>query len=413
MAERPRFLRPAPLREFDVGERRASWLELFFDLCFVAAVAALSAHLHADPSFEGIARFLLLFVPVWWAWMGFTWYATAWDNDDPLFRFSFLTAMFLVVVLAGTIPDIQEDGGAAFALTYAAMQGVIALLFVKVLPHAGEAIGLARNYLIGNVLGGLLFAGSVLVEQPLRSWIWVLAMIDLLVWPVLAVRAYAGQPFDSRHIPERYGLFTIVVLGESVVAVAAGISEVRLNADAALAGALGFGIGAAFWWSYFETVTSDPLSRDRVGAAFLWGYGHFLAFAGIAMTAVGVDFSIVEAARDGSLNAAQRVMLCGGPAAFVLSLAAIHAAGVRRWDEVLMSRAGQLTALALIGVAGAGLRPEGVTAVVLVVMAVGAALDVRFARRSEASTGLHDQQVGGDQEVEREPDSAAAAPSDT
>jgi low temperature requirement protein LtrA len=383
------------MREFDVGERRASWLELFFDLCFVAAIAALGEELLHDPTAAGIARFVLVFVPVWWAWMEFTWYATAWDNDDTLFRLSFLTAMFLVLVLAGTIPEVQDEGGEAFALVYAAMQGVIALLFVKVLPHAADARPLARNYLVGDVIGGVAFAASIFVEPPARWWMWVIGMAALLIWPILAVRAYPGQPFDSRHIPERYGLFTIIVLGESVVAVAAGIAQEDVTGDAAFTGSLGFGIAAAYWWTYFETVTTDPLSRERVAAAFVWGYGHFLAFAGIVMTAVGVRLAIVAAANDDPLSAVERWILPIGPAAFVLALGSIHVAGVARWDAVLTSRVAQLVAFALLGLLGAGLGPEGVLALVLVIVAGGSAVDVIHARRSSATTGLVDPQVSG------------------
>ena len=78
------------MREFDVDDRRATWLELFFDLCFVAAIAALADGLHHDPTMQGLWHFALLFVPVWWAWMEFTWFATAWDNDDLFHRLAML-----------------------------------------------------------------------------------------------------------------------------------------------------------------------------------------------------------------------------------------------------------------------------------------------------------------------------------
>ena len=87
------------MRELTRRLRAATWLELFFDLCFVAAVAALAQGLHADPTLRGLWHFAALFVPVWWAWMQFTWFATAWDNDDLVHRLGMLTAMLIVVVL--------------------------------------------------------------------------------------------------------------------------------------------------------------------------------------------------------------------------------------------------------------------------------------------------------------------------
>jgi hypothetical protein len=101
-----RWWRPPHLRAFGVGERHATWLELFFDLCFVAAVAAPAADLHHDPTPAGVVRVAGLFVPVWWAWMGFTWYATAFDTDDVLFRLALLAVLDL-----GTQRG-EERGGA-------------------------------------------------------------------------------------------------------------------------------------------------------------------------------------------------------------------------------------------------------------------------------------------------------------
>ena len=102
---------------------------------------------------------------------------------------------------------------------------------------------------------------SLFVEPPLRYWVWAAAVAELMIAPVFAVRAYEGQPFDSRHIPERYGLFTIIVLGEGVVVVTAALSDVSLDGGSSTAAVLGFGIAAAIWYAYFETVSSSSLSR--------------------------------------------------------------------------------------------------------------------------------------------------------
>src|SRR3712207_1050213 len=178
------------------------------------------------------------------------------------------------------------------------MMLLLVVMFARVIPHAGEARGLAVTYLVTDLVGGAIWLASLLVGQPGRYWLWVVAMLVLLVGPIFAVRAYSGQPYDERHIPERYGLFTIIVLGEGVLAVSATLADVNLNARAIVTGVLGFGLAAAIWWTYFETMTAAALSRERLGAAFLWGYGQFFAFMGIAAAAVGVELAIVDAARD-------------------------------------------------------------------------------------------------------------------
>jgi low temperature requirement protein LtrA len=366
------------MREFDVGARGTTWLELFFDLCFVAAVAALADGLVALPTLGRIAAFAGLFVTVWWAWMSFTWFSTAWDNDDVIHRLGMLTAMFLVVVLAAAVPGVYRGNDALYVLAYASMQGVIVLMFLRVLPWAGEARRFVTIYLFAHLTSGLLWLASLAVPQPGRYGIWALAVLVDLVMPVFAVRAYPGQPFDSRHIPERYGLFTIIVLGEGVVAVAIGLGQRgALDATGVTTAALGFAIAALIWWSYFETVSSDPLSRDQLATSFLWGYGHFFAFAGIAAAASGVELAIDAAAEgQGYLGLATRLMLVGGIASFLFALVAVHSATVRGWDAVLTQRSLGMAALLVLIVAGRGLDPPVFTGAVAAVLLITTVLDV-------------------------------------
>ena len=373
-----RWIRPAPMRTFDVEERRATWLELFFDLCFVAAIAALADGLAHDPSLQGLWHFAALFVPVWWGWMSFTWFATAWDNDDLFHRVGMLAAMLIVVVMAAGVPRVLEGDDRLFVAAYASLLLLLVAMFARVLPHAGEARRFARNYLLTDLLGAAIWLSSLLVGQPARYGVWAIAMVVLLVGPIVAVRSYAGQPFDTNHIPERYGLFTIIVLGEGVVAVAAALSEVDLNTAATTAAVLGFAIAAAVWWTYFETVTSAALSRERLGAAFLWGYGQFLAFSGIAATAIGVELAIVAAAEDHRLELAGRLALCLGPAAFLLSLAAIHRVTAFTWDRVLTERTVAGALLVLVGLFADRVDPVALVAIVFGVLLATAVLDVRY-----------------------------------
>jgi low temperature requirement protein LtrA len=375
------WFRPAPMRDVDAGDRTSTWLELFFDLCFVAAVAALANGLHDDPSLSGLWHFSLLFVPVWWAWMEFTWFATAWDNDDLFHRLTMLAAMLLVIILASGIPDVLHGtDDRQFVLAYAAMQGLLIVMFFRVRPHAGDARRFVRNYMVGDAIGGLLMLASLTVDPPLRYWVWAAAVLELMIVPAFAVRAYRGQPFDSKHIPERYGLFTIIVLGEGVVAVTAGLGEVSFDGGSAASALMGFGIAAAIWWAYFETVSSSALSRDRVAASFLWGYGHLFAYAGIATAAVGVELAIAAGAHaDHGLSIATRLMLCAGPAAVLLALAAIHLANIQAWDGVMTERLVAIGVLLVAAAGGRGFPPAALTGVVFVVLVVTVALDVRRA----------------------------------
>ncbi|HSL11130.1 MAG TPA: low temperature requirement protein A [Actinomycetota bacterium] len=377
MSVRARLFRPATMRDFDAEDRRVTWLELFFDLIFVAAVASLADGLAHHPTLEGLWHFVALFVPVWWAWMAFTWFATAWDNDDVFHRVAMLIGMLLGIVLAAGIPRVLEGNDRLFVTAYAAMMLLLVAMFARVVPHAGEARGLAVTYLVTDLLGAAIWLASLLVGQPGRYWVWVVAMLVLLTGPIFAVRAYSGQPYDERHIPERYGLFTIIVLGEGVLAVSATLADVNLNVRAIVTGVLGFGLAAAIWWTYFETMTAAALSRERLGAAFLWGYGQFFAFSGIAAAAVGVELAIVDAAKERGLDVAARLAICGGPAAFLFALAAIHRVTEDRSDRVLVERAIAIALLIGIALIGEGLGPVALVGAVLLVFLITAALDIR------------------------------------
>ena len=365
------------MRDFDVADRKSTWLELFFDLCFAAAIATLADGLHSDPSVHSLLPFAALFVPVWWVWTQFTWFGTAWDNDDLLHRLGLLVAMLLVIVLAATIPRVYEGNDRVFVLAYVGMQVLLVAMFARVLPHAGKAHRFARNSMVGNLIGAVIMLSSVWVEAPLRYWIWAIAVLELMVVPVFARRSHEGQPFDSSHLPERYGLFTIIVLGESVVTVGVGLGEVRLDGGAVASAVLGFAIAAAIWWSYFETVSSTSLSRDRIWASFVWGYGHLFGYAGIAAVAVGVDLAIEAGAQaDRGLSLAARLMLCGGAAAFLLSLVAVHAAEIGWRGAGMVQRWATIIALLVIAFVARGWPPAGVVGAVFVMLTITVTFDV-------------------------------------
>jgi low temperature requirement protein LtrA len=381
------------LRRFGKEERHATWLELFFDLCFVAAVAALADGLHHDPSFAGILRFAGLFVPVWWAWMGFTWYATAFDNDDALFRVCCLAAMLAVIVLAATVGSVGTGGDTTvFVFAYAALQLVLAGLFLRVWRHATPAIRpFCARYGLGDALGAGVWLVSLGVGEPARYVVWALGMFVLMSTPVLAVRSYAGRAFDPMHIPERYGLFTLIVLGESIVAVVAGTASISIVGLPAFVGAAGFVLAACVWWIYFDFVKAAGLRRENLFSAFTWGYGHLLIFAGIAAAAVGVEFAIEAAAHDDRLGGAERAALCGGLAAFLLAISAIHAITTQRWDATLGGRLAAAVGVAMVGVVGAAFSAPLVIGVLMLVFLGLLTSEIARARFAERPTEIDTQ----------------------
>ena len=175
-----RFRQPPRLRTIESGEddRRATWLELFFDLVFVAAVAELSLNLIDDPSLGGLLGYLGLFVPVWWAWMGFTFYANRFDSDDLAYRLLTLAGMFAVAALATTVHGALDDGQLGFTIAYVSIRCALLFLYGRAIVHVEVGRRLAAWYFTVFGFAVLIWTASLLFGGPLRYWLWALALSD-------------------------------------------------------------------------------------------------------------------------------------------------------------------------------------------------------------------------------------------
>ena len=200
---------------------------------------------------------------------------------------------------------------------------------------------------------------SLAVAEEVRPVVWGVAMLVLMMTPVWATHALSQEHFSDQvalnrsvsHIPERYGLFTLIVLGEAVVGTVAGL-KTGASVPAALVAACGFLIAAALWWLYFAR-ERPVLGRDRLLGSFVWGYGHLLVFAGIAAAGVGIEFAVERAAAGEPLTAVDRATLAAGLGCYLLPLAAIAATShLPAW--IVGLRGG--TAIVLLALAGLGRR---------------------------------------------------------
>ena len=170
-------------------ERRTSWLELFFDLVLVAAVAALAGQLHDDHTLAGLAIFAGLFVPVWWAWWAYTWLAAGFNDDSRTFRIGTLTSMIAVAAVAGSIGAVADGDTDTFALGYAAFLLVLTALYVRAWWTVPSARPLTGCYAIGDAVGAGLWLASLALDSGQRPYLWALAMVVLMGSPLLAARS--------------------------------------------------------------------------------------------------------------------------------------------------------------------------------------------------------------------------------
>lgn len=298
--------RRRPLRRLSArgrGEthRVATPLELFFDLCFVVAIAQAGIELvHAvaeSHAGEGILNYAMVFFAIWWAWMNFTWFASAYDNDDVLYRVVTLLQIAGVLVLAAGISRAFEDHEyLAVLIGYVIMRLALVGQWLRVArSSSGPERRMALRYAGGVLLCQIGWVGLVVLPEDVRPW-WFLAMAILeMCVPPFAEREHPTS-WHPHHIAERYGLFTIIVLGETIaaatVAVKTGIDENDALGDVLPIAAGGLLIIFAAWWIYFVVPIHGHLRSNR--QAFLWGYGHYVVFASAAAIGAGLEVAVEQ-----------------------------------------------------------------------------------------------------------------------
>lgn len=294
-----RLIQPPRLRSEDGLEegRRVTWMELFFDLIFVAAVAQVGTHLRDDYSSAGLLRFALLFLLIWWAWLGHTNFSTRFDTDDLVQRALTALQIFLVAVMAiNSTGALDSRDSAGFAAAYSAMRFVLVAQYWRARPIR-KARALTSRYATGAGIAAVLWLASAGVPPPVRYWIWLLALIIDIGTPIIFTRHLVDVPHDAAHLPERYGLFSIILLGESMVAVMTGMgSQEYWSAAAASSALLGMGLVFTIWWWYFDgaQAVAERHLRTRQDAVrfHVWSYAHLPLYLGIAVAGVGVEHAI-------------------------------------------------------------------------------------------------------------------------
>ncbi|BET49533.1 low temperature requirement protein A [Kitasatospora aureofaciens] len=315
------------------SHRAATPLELFFDLCFVVAIAQAGVQLvHAvaeGHAGEGVLHYAMVFFAIWWAWMNFTWFASAYDNDDVLYRVVTLVQIAGVLVLAAGVSRAFEDQDwVAVVIGYVIMRVAMAAQWLRAGRSAAPPEStMARTYSAGVLLCQIGWLGLLFLPEGGRGWLFLVMVVLELSVPAFAERKHPSS-WHPHHISERYGLLTIIVLGETIaaatVAVKSGIEENDALGEVLPIAAGGLLIVFAAWWIYFVVPVHSYLRSSR--QSFLWGYGHYLVFSSAAAIGAGLEVTVEQAvgkAHISTLAASAAVTL--PTAVFLLTVWALHA----------------------------------------------------------------------------------------
>lgn len=326
------MLRTMTGRDPGQPHRASTPLELLFDLCFVVAVSQAAAQLHeavgADHIRHAIAGYITVFFAIWWAWLNFTWFASAYDTDDIPYRLLTFVQITGVLVLASGVRAAFDGNFQTITIGYVIMRLALTAQWLR--AAASNPIGrrTALRYASGLAITQAGWVARLALPAAWGYSTFAILVLCELAVPYLAERRDGFNPWHPRHIAERYGLFTIIVLGECVlsafVAIDAGIRAggytVRLMTVAAAGLVTMFGL----WWSYFR-LTADEMLRERPRRSFLWGYGHYFLFAAIAAFGAGIALvaDLAEGVETHALSAVTQAMAFALPAGMALMLLAL------------------------------------------------------------------------------------------
>ena len=297
VARRP-WHRLMAARDPEQDHRTATPLELLFDLCFVVAIARAAAEMHhaiaENHALAGILSYLVVFFAIWWAWMNFTWFASAYDTDDVLYRVLTVVQMAGVLVLAVGVPAVFRD----FSLTvvvigYVIMRVPLVAQWLRAAREDPERRTTCRTYALGIAVVQVLWIALLAVPAP---WVYIGFVVLLAAEVTLPVYAESrGRPttWHAEHIAERYGLLTLIVLGEVILGVTNAIGA-ALDSGFSLS-LLMLAVGGlllvfGLWWTYFLGGDHHGLTTLRTG--LIWGYGHYFVFGAIAALGAGLEVAV-------------------------------------------------------------------------------------------------------------------------
>jgi len=275
--------------------KRANWLELLFDLIFVYAISrATHILIHAHDGYLTLDQyftFFLVMVPIWWTWTGHTLFATRFDTDDTTQRILTLSQMLAVVFWAAFINADFDPNYLGYLLFYVTIRILLLLMYWRAANNNSAAAPIAKRLGTGFSLGLIVAMLSLLFDPPIRYLVLYLGIGIEIATPLLSRKILNTVSVNEHHLPERYGLFTIILLGESVIILATTLADLRWTVFTIGAAINGFLIISAVWWFYFDLVEKNLLGK-RLGIGQRIVYGHLFVYSGLSIIAVFIGFAI-------------------------------------------------------------------------------------------------------------------------
>jgi len=357
-------------------ERRASWLELFFDLAFAGAVGQLAGAFQGHPGLGALARFVLLFTPIWWLWVQLTFYADRHETEDAAHRISILVAILLCVGLAASAPSALAGHTAGFVIAFACLRGLQLLLYARARRHLPATRPLYSCYLISFSAGGALWLASLTVGGSARYAFWGAALLADAVGSLAMLSPRRRLPLNSGHLADRFQLFVLIVLGESMARLISAAAARPWSLPLAIVLTAALITLAALWWAWLSAADRCALNGPAAIARFT--ALNLPLVAGIAAGSAGLHLAILAADGASTIAAGPRAALYGGVSVCLLASVLLPSTTMTRPARV----ARLATALAAMGLVfmGAIIEPVYLVPALTAVLALGLTAEARQSR---------------------------------
>ena len=331
--------------------RVATPLELLFDLtfatCFSFAASQFATELAEGRYAAAALGFGFASFAICWAWINFSWFSSAYDTDDWLFRVATMVQMIGVLVLAIGLPPMfasiergQRLDNSVMVLGYVIMRTALVSQWLRAAKQDPARRRTCLTYAITISVAQIGWVALIFADLPLVGTIVLVAILVLIEFagPVLAERKDGGTPWHAHHIVERHSLFAIIALGEGVVGTVAALSAVveqqGWSLDAALVGIAGTGLTFGMWWIYYMIPAAEVLERHR-DRSFVWGYSQMLIVTAIVATGAGLHVAAYFIERKAVIGPLATVLSVAIPVAAYIGLNyAIYYYLVRRFSRL-------------------------------------------------------------------------------
>jgi low temperature requirement protein LtrA len=311
-------------------------LELFFDLVFVLALTQCTALMAKEPTWEGLAKAMLVLAVLWWSWGGYAWLTSLVDPEEGIVRIAMFGAMAAFLVAALCVPEAFDDNALLFAVAYAGVRGAHIVLFAISSRDDPNLRSSVSSLAVSTAIGVGLLVAAAFADGVFQGALWCVALLLDYGGPYFF--GVEGWRMNPSHFAERFGLIVIIALGESIVAIGVG-AEARVDAGVVAGAVLGVIVCGALWWLYFDVVAlvaerrlanaAPGRERNSIGRDS-YGYLHLPMVAGIVLLALGFKKTLGHV--DVALELVPAVAMLGGTALYLFAHVLFRLRNVHRFS---------------------------------------------------------------------------------